>query len=71
MIRRMTCPICEKELPVEVDGDSAIFPFCSRNCKLVDLNRWMNGEYFMSEKLDPERMLEEMSRNESPSEGEY
>lgn len=33
------CPICGKPaVPTER-------PFCSRRCRLVDLNRWMTGSY--------------------------
>lgn len=70
MIRRLNCPICEKELPVQVDGESSVFPFCSKRCKLADLNRWLNGEYVVSEQLDPDRMVEELLQQEFPSEFE-
>lgn len=70
MIRRLNCPICEKELPIQVDGESSVFPFCSKRCKLADLNRWLNGEYVVSEQLDPDRMVEELLQQEFPSEFE-
>lgn len=70
MIRRLTCPICEKELPVEVDGDAAIFPFCSPQCKQVDLYRWMSGSYAVDEQLTPERVMEEIAKQELPHEFE-
>lgn len=34
-----TCPICGKP------ADAIHKPFCSRRCRLVDLNRWMTGAY--------------------------
>jgi endogenous inhibitor of DNA gyrase (YacG/DUF329 family) len=58
MIRQRTCPICEQELPVTVDGNSAIFPFCSLRCKQVDLYRWMNGEYRIEQLLTPDQLAE-------------
>jgi uncharacterized protein len=58
MIRRLTCPICEKELPFEIDGNSPLFPFCSRRCKLADLHRWFNGEYAVVEELSIETLVE-------------
>ncbi|MBT5017328.1 MAG: DNA gyrase inhibitor YacG [Planctomicrobium sp.] len=70
MIRRLNCPICEKDLPLEIDGNHAIFPFCSQQCKFVDLNRWMNGEYVVSETLSPEQVYEELSQQETPPEYE-
>tara|TARA_R110002050_G_scaffold118195_2_gene235444 strand:+ start:66763 stop:66954 length:192 start_codon:yes stop_codon:yes gene_type:complete len=33
------CPICKKETMQEFR------PFCSRQCKNVDLNRWLSGTY--------------------------
>ncbi len=33
------CPICGKP------ADPTERPFCSRRCRLVDLNRWMTGAY--------------------------
>ena len=68
MIRPLTCPICEKELPVEIDGESPLFPFCSRRCKLADLNRWLTGEYVVAEKLAPEQIFEHLSEDELPPE---
>jgi len=33
------CPICKKE------ATQAFYPFCSKGCKDVDLNRWLKGGY--------------------------
>ena len=33
------CPICGKP------ATPSERPFCSRRCRLVDLNRWMTGSY--------------------------
>jgi tRNA threonylcarbamoyladenosine biosynthesis protein TsaE len=35
------CPICEKP----VSRDAVTFPFCSRRCRMVDLGKWLGGEY--------------------------
>jgi uncharacterized protein len=33
------CPICGKP------ADDQAYPFCSRRCANVDLNRWLSGNY--------------------------
>lgn len=33
------CPMCEKP------SDRASYPFCSRRCSDIDLNRWLKGSY--------------------------
>ena len=38
----MKCPTCGK--PVEWK-DNPVRPFCSERCQLVDLGRWVEGEY--------------------------
>lgn len=39
----IACPTCKAT--VRVEPRTAEFPFCSHRCKMVDLGRWMNGEY--------------------------
>ncbi|MBN9565403.1 MAG: DNA gyrase inhibitor YacG [Alphaproteobacteria bacterium] len=41
------CPICQK--PAEYDTR----PFCSKGCKLLDLNRWLNGSYAIPTQEEP------------------
>ena len=38
-----TCPICQK--PVAPRAANQAFPFCSDRCKLIDLGKWLGGEY--------------------------
>ncbi len=37
------CPICEQSCPER--SDNPTFPFCSQRCKLLDLSRWLDGDY--------------------------
>ena len=39
----ISCPTCKAS--VSVAPRMPEFPFCSNRCKMVDLGRWMNGEY--------------------------
>ena len=43
---QLECVIC-KEKKVKMDH----FPFCSSECKLVDLYNWLSEEYVVTEKL--------------------
>ncbi len=36
------CPICKKESEKE---KNSFYPFCSEQCKLIDLGQWMDGNY--------------------------
>jgi tRNA threonylcarbamoyladenosine biosynthesis protein TsaE len=44
------CPACGR--PVE--ASAATFPFCTPRCRLIDLGRWMKGDYRLGRPLDPE-----------------
>jgi len=49
-IKEHICPICKKKSPT----DSPSFPFCSKRCRLLDLSKWLNGEYTLSRNFIPE-----------------
>jgi endogenous inhibitor of DNA gyrase (YacG/DUF329 family) len=36
------CPTCAKEVVWE---NNPFRPFCSERCKLIDLDKWLKGEY--------------------------
>jgi endogenous inhibitor of DNA gyrase (YacG/DUF329 family) len=36
------CPTCRE--PAAPRGDAS-FPFCSARCRLIDLGRWLDGDY--------------------------
>ena len=38
----MKCPNCKKPVAWQ---DNPHRPFCSEQCKLIDLSRWVNDEY--------------------------
>ena len=65
-----SCPVCGRQvLPAastfpgkgatpnpspEGVGAGPLFPFCSPRCRMVDLGRWLNGEYVIpGEPLKP------------------
>ncbi len=42
------CPTCE----TAVEQDNATFPFCSKQCQMVDLNKWFGGDYKISRPIE-------------------
>lgn len=52
------CPVCRKVLTVPRNEDAPFRPFCSSRCKLVDLGRWLDGTYTLSEPLRPEDLID-------------
>jgi len=48
------CPICRHVLTVARNEDAPFRPFCSSRCKLIDLGRWFDGTYRVSEPAAPE-----------------
>ena len=43
--RRAQCPTCKKPVRTERENRPADFPFCSERCRLLDLSKWLRGEY--------------------------
>ena len=63
------CPICAKETDFFQDP---LGPFCSNRCKMVDLGKWLNEEYRVSEPLKPHHFEEfEKLECENPDTPEY
>ena len=62
------CPTCQRVITVGRKEDAPFRPFCSERCKLVDLGRWLDGTYAVSEALSPTD-LEECDEPEPPVSG--
>lgn len=45
------CPICSRSFEGSSLDEMPFFPFCSERCRMVDLNRWIEGEYSVSRPL--------------------
>jgi len=43
----LRCPVCGKSFAWRGEIDRA-FPFCSKRCKMADLQAWFNEEYCIS-----------------------
>ena len=48
------CPTCRKTLTVAAKEDAPFRPFCCERCKMVDLGRWLDGTYCVSEPATPD-----------------
>jgi len=44
------CPICSKAFSAAGMDEIPTFPFCSERCRLIDLGRWIDGDYAIPEK---------------------
>ena len=66
------CPTCARVLTVDRREEAPYRPFCSERCRLIDLGRWFNEEYGISEPLDlpsgPRPPLDPPRPPESPDE---
>ncbi len=47
----MECPTCGRRVKYMSKTEIPFRPFCSRRCKLIDLHKWLNEEYRISEEL--------------------
>ncbi len=47
------CPGCRTVIRVERREDAPYRPFCSERCKMIDLGKWLDGTYAISEPISP------------------
>ena len=66
MIRPQTCPVCDKTLASDKEGEHRHFPFCSERCWQIDLYRWSEGKYAIEEPLDPDQLNEAFENPDDP-----
>jgi len=52
---RYSCPTCGKITQAARREDATYRPFCSHRCRMIDLGKWLNEEYRVSEPLDVDR----------------
>ena len=46
------CPTCNRAIRVQRREDAGHRPFCSHRCQMLDLSKWLEGEYRISEPLE-------------------
>ncbi|HZT78629.1 MAG TPA: DNA gyrase inhibitor YacG [Gemmataceae bacterium] len=42
---RVRCPVCDRRMDGQSTKEWPEFPFCSPRCRLIDLGRWLGGQY--------------------------
>jgi endogenous inhibitor of DNA gyrase (YacG/DUF329 family) len=63
-MKRVRCPICQREVDEAEQARWPEFPFCSRRCRLIDLGRWLGEGYRIAANTDTEEPPEDA--RESP-----
>ncbi len=59
---RGRCPLCGKTFETSTLAEWPGFPFCSERCKLIDLGRWIDGDYAIPG-AEPEKEDEPSAKN--------
>ncbi len=44
-MKRARCPTCKQEVDTDPARRPKDYPFCSERCRLLDLSKWLRGEY--------------------------
>ena len=57
------CPTCRKTFSVEQKEDARYRPFCCERCKLIDLGRWLDGTYSISEPVSPDELFDNLEEH--------
>ncbi|MCK4849840.1 MAG: DNA gyrase inhibitor YacG [Phycisphaerae bacterium] len=53
MSGREKCRSCGRKLPAKAKERSPWYPFCSQRCRWVDLGRWFDQKYGLTETNGP------------------
>jgi endogenous inhibitor of DNA gyrase (YacG/DUF329 family) len=61
------CPVCKRE--VAPRSQNASFPFCSDRCALIDLGRWLGGDYRIAVRPEENEDEEQASAAAAGEEG--
>jgi len=44
-MKRARCPTCKRKVETDPDTRPKDYPFCSERCRLLDLSKWLQGEF--------------------------
>ena len=51
------CPVCKNDFECRLNAeryDPPCFPFCSERCKWIDLGAWLDTDYRIAARPDPD-----------------
>jgi endogenous inhibitor of DNA gyrase (YacG/DUF329 family) len=48
------CPTCRSAVARSGELRPKSFPFCSDRCQLVDLSKWLDGDYVVPQPISPD-----------------
>ncbi len=63
------CPVCKKVVDTSIQAQqdkSKSFPFCSQQCKLIDLGAWLDTGYIISSDIQSEESDEPTNTTSAP-----
>lgn len=63
---KVTCPICGRVMQGQSRGEWPAFPFCSERCRLIDLGRWLGGNYRITPETEGEGPATTSDEDEIP-----
>ncbi len=62
------CPTCGKVVHSSKAHRPVEFPFCSERCRLIDLGKWLNGDYRISTPIESPEQVEKLLREQEQAE---
>jgi uncharacterized protein len=68
-MNKVRCPICDKAMDAQGPKEWPDWPFCTKRCKMVDLGRWLGGNYRIETPVTEEDLndLEESANSPEPA----
>jgi endogenous inhibitor of DNA gyrase (YacG/DUF329 family) len=68
-MKKVSCPICQKRMDSHGPKEWPDWPFCCKRCKMVDLSRWLGGEYRIESPVakEDEEYLNELAHSPEPA----
>ncbi len=65
-VMNQLCPECKKN---KASREQGVAPFCSKRCKMLDLEAWTSGTYCIPGRpADPDELLEALAERSDKSE---